>query len=362
MKFLRTRSLGLDRFSGLYLWALFIIVFGIWEPSLFLTAATAHTIASGQAVQAMVAFAALIPLIAGAYDLSVGAVANLAAVIAVELQVQLGWSVGAAVLAAIACGLLVGLGNGFMVVKLRINSFIATLGSGSVVAAIQTIISSNNQPLPPTSTAWSTLTQTTIFGFQIVFLYMLVLALVLWWVLEHTPVGRYLYAIGDNAEASKLSGVRVDRWTWTSLATAGLVSGLAGALYASTVGSPSLTFGTGMLLPAFAAAFLGFTQIEPGRFNIWGSVLAIYVLATGVQGLQFVTSAQWLGDMFNGVALIVAVAFAVWRQQRIPGTQIRSFRRRKFVGRSPDQNDAVQAAEAPEEPAQTRTLDVDLLG
>ena len=312
----RSRSFGLDRFSGLYLWALFIIMFAIWQPSLFPTAATAHIIASGQAVEAMIALGVLVPLIAGAYDLSVGAVANLTAVIVVNLQVSDHWAVAPAIVAGVLCGVVVGAVNGLFVVKLKINSFIATLASGSIVVALETIVSGNNQPLPPSNSTWLNITQTTVFGFQIVFVYLIVLAIILWWVLEHTPVGRYLYATGSNAEAARLSGVRTDKWTWMSLVVSGTVAGLAGVLYASTVGSPSLTFGPALLLPAFAAAFLGFTQIKPGRFNVWGSVIAIYVLATGVQGFEYVTSVQWLSDMFNGVALVIAVTFAVWRQQR----------------------------------------------
>jgi ribose transport system permease protein len=92
------------------------------------------------------------------------------------------------------------------------------------------------------------------------------------------------------------------------------VSGIAGVCYASNVG-PSLGFGNALLLPAYAAAFLGFTQIVPGRFNIIGTVIAVYVLATGVQGLGYLTSVQWLSDMFNGVTLIAAVSSAAWRQR-----------------------------------------------
>jgi ribose transport system permease protein len=90
------------------------------------------------------------------------------------------------------------------------------------------------------------------------------------------------------------------------------VSGIAGVLYASIAG-PSLTYGPALLLPAFAAAFLGSTQFRPGRFNVWGTVVAVYVLAIGVKGLSFVTSVQWLNDMFNGVALIIAVALSIQR-------------------------------------------------
>jgi ribose transport system permease protein len=124
-----------------------------------------------------------------------------------------------------------------------------------------------------------------------------------------------MYATGGNGVAARLSGVRVGGWTWLSLIFSGTVAGLAGVLFSSQSG-PSLTFGPALLLPAYAAAFLGSTQLRPGRFNVWGTVLAVYVLATGVFGVQLITSVQWLNDMFNGVALIVAVSFAVWRQRR----------------------------------------------
>jgi ribose transport system permease protein len=149
--------------------------------------------------------------------------------------------------------------------------------------------------------------------------YLLVLAFVVWWLLDHTPVGRYLYAIGGSPEAARLTGVRVGFWSWLSLIGSATIAGIAGVFYASLSG-PSLTFGQSLLLPAFAAVFLGSTQFTPGRANVWGTLLAVYVLATGVQGLQFVTGVLWLNDMFNGVALIAAVSFAVWRQSRPPGT------------------------------------------
>jgi ribose transport system permease protein len=128
-------------------------------------------------------------------------------------------------------------------------------------------------------------------------------------------VGRYVYATGGNPEAARLAGIRTTTWTWLSLIVSATLCGVAGVLYASLSG-PSLTFGGALLLPAFAAVFLGSTQLRPGRLNIWGTLIALYVLATGIKGLQLVTGVQWLADMFNGVAVITAVSFAVWRQRR----------------------------------------------
>lgn len=310
----RARALllaSLSRFSGLYLLAAFIIVFGVWSPDLFLTKTTLTSVASSQAIVAVLSMGLLVAFAAGQYDLSIGATANLSTLIAIT-QLNDGWSVPAACAAAILASVLVGLGNAFLVVRLRLNSFIATLGMATILAAVQTIVTGGLQPSPPTNTSWGPWTQHLLGGFQVVIVYMIGIGVVVWWLMEHTPVGRYIHAMGGNREAARLAGVRVDRYTVVSLVTASTIAGVAGVLFGSLNG-PSVTYGSALLLPAFAAVFLGSTQITPGRFNVWGTVLALYVLATGVQGLQYVTGEQWISDMFNGVALIGAVAFAGWR-------------------------------------------------
>jgi ribose transport system permease protein len=312
----RRPSLGLDRFSALYLWALFIVVFGIWSPHEFLTSSTVHSVATEQAISAMIAIAVLIPLACGEFDLSVGANANFTGIVAILVQTNLHWGVVPSVVFSIFLGFLIGALNGLIVVRLGVSSFIATLGMGSILTALQVIVTGSLQPPPVTSNAWNKLTQYSIHGTQIVVVYMLVLAALAWWFLQHTPAGRYIFAAGGNREAARLSAVRVDWWSWSTLAISGTIAGLSGVLYTSLTG-PSLTFGSSLLLPAFAAAFLGSTQLQPGRFNVWGTLIAIYVLATGVEGLELVSGAQWLSDMFNGVALILAVALAVGRQRRM---------------------------------------------
>jgi ribose transport system permease protein len=311
---IRNVSLGMDRFSGLYLWAAFIIIFGVLRPSLFLTSATVHSVASQQAVAAMLALAILMPLASGAYDLSIGANINLAAVLVSIMQVSWHVNMVLAIVLTVLVGVVIGLINGFIVVKLHVSSFIATLGMATVIAAVQTIVTNNLEPNPVISKTWSNLTQYTVGGFQIIFVYLIVLALIMWWVLDHMPIGRFTYAVGSNAEAARLSGVRVGKYAWISLVVSGGLCSFAGVCYASFSG-PSLTFGEALLLPAYAAAFLGCTQIKPGRFNVWGTMIAVYVLATGVIGIEYLTNVQWLNDMFNGVALILAVSFAVWRQR-----------------------------------------------
>jgi ribose transport system permease protein len=301
--------LGLDRFSALYLGAIFIVIFGVWTPHLFLTMSTVDSIASSQAIGAMLGIAVIVPLSTGVFDLSIGAVVNLTAVIAAVLMQRDNWNMWAAIAVAVAVGVVVGVLNGFIVVRLRVSAFIATLGTATIIGAVQTIVSNQTQPLQPSSTLWANLTEYQVGGFQVIIFYLIAIALFFWWLLDHTPVGRQFYAVGGNAEAARLSGIKVDKWVWVSLIISASLSGVAGVLYCSLSG-PSLTFGSALLLPAYAAAFLGSTQLKPGRFNIWGTIIAVYVLAIGIQGLQYVTGVQWLGDMFNGIALVVAVGFA----------------------------------------------------
>jgi ribose transport system permease protein len=301
--------LGLDRFSALYLGAIFIITFGIWTPKLFLTMSTVHSVASAQAIGAIMAIAVIVPLSAGVFDLSIGAVVNLSAVIVAIQQQRSGWGMWPSIALAVGISFLIGVVNGFIVVKLRVGAFIATLGTATIIGAFQVIVSNQTQPLQPTTPGWAELTQTEVGGFQVIIFYLIAIALFFWWLLNHTPLGRRLYAVGGNPDAARLSGIKVDNYVWLSLIVSSTLCGVAGVLYCSLSG-PSLTFGAALLLPAYSAAFLGSTQLKPGRFNIWGTMIAVYVLAAGIQGLQYVTGVQWLGDMFNGIALVVAVGFA----------------------------------------------------
>jgi ribose transport system permease protein len=309
-------GLGLDRFSGLYLGAIFIAIFGIWRPDPFLTAGTLHSVAASYAVSAMLALAVVVPMASGSFDVSVAATANLATMVVVVLQVSAGWGMWPAIAATLAMGVLIGVVNGFVIVVLKVNSFIATLASATIIGAFQEIVVGDALPPPVTTNSWLALTATSVGGFDVIVLYVLGAGALIYWLLDHTPPGRYLYAMGGNLETARLAGVRVDRWQWFCFIISGVVAAIAGILFASYNG-PSSTYGAGLLLPAFAAAFLGTTQVKPGFPNVWGTLIAVYVLAIGVTGMQLVTGQQWLNDMFNGVALIVAVAFAGWRQRSV---------------------------------------------
>ena len=134
----RIPGFGADRFSGLYLAAVFILIFAIWVPGTFLTSVTLHSVASDQAITALVALALLIPLTTGTFDLTVGSVTNLTAILVVTLQVNQHWGMWQAIIGAIVAGAAIGAVSGFIVVVLKVNSFIATLGMSTVILAVQT--------------------------------------------------------------------------------------------------------------------------------------------------------------------------------------------------------------------------------
>jgi ribose transport system permease protein len=203
----------------------------------------------------------------------------------------------------------IGLVNAFVVVTMRIDSFIGTLATGSLIQSFITM-ATGDTPIQSIklSGGFSKIGQTDINGITLPVLYAIVFAFAIWYLLEHTATGRRLYATGFNPDAARLAGVRVERLRFGSLIASGLLAGVAGVVLASTLQSGSPSAGAPFLLPAFAAAFLGATQLKRGRFNAWGTIIAVLLLGTGTTGLGLASAPQWAANMFVGVVLIAALA------------------------------------------------------
>ena len=306
--------LGLDRFSGLYVWAALIILFSFWVPDTFPTSDNAKIVAGDQAITAMLALGIIIPLAAGVFDLSFAGVLGVSVAIVAYFQSN-GWSVWISVIAAIAAGAFIGAVNGFIVVQLRVNSFIATLGMSSLLVAAEYWITDGKQITDFNSTFLDLGTKP-ILGIPLPFYIMLVLAIIIYIVIEYLPIGRYLYASGGNAQAARLAGVRVNNVVFGSLVASSFAAGITGVVLAARIGTASPEIGPSYLLPAFSAVFLGSTQIKPGRVNVIGTLVAVYLLATGVKGLQLAGAPSYVNDLFNGAALIIAVALAARSARR----------------------------------------------
>jgi ribose transport system permease protein len=303
------RNLGPRRASAVYLWAGFVVLFGLLKPGVYLSSVTLQLIFSEGAVTCLVALAFLVPLIAGAYDLSVGALMSTSVVIGIWLQLHTSLPpvLGAIVCIAVCAGF--GWISGFVVVRLKVNSFIATLGMSQALLAVVLLISHNSQLVANFPNSWSNLALNKFFGIPMVDIYLVAIAGILWYVLEHTRLGRYLAATGGNSEAARLSGVATGRMVWGALAASGAIAGIAGVIYGMRVGTFDATVGPGYLFPAVTAVFLGASQLSQ-RPNVWGTLIAYFALAFGIQGLALVSSsaAVWSQPLFQGVALVLAVA------------------------------------------------------
>ena len=305
----RAGPFAFSRISGVYLWILLITLFAVWLPSTFFTELTAKNIAGEQAVTAIIALGLLFPLAAGVFDLSIGFVVGFSNVFAAWLLVDQGASPALTVVLTLCAGVVIGLINGTLVVVVGVDSFIATLAVSSVLSAMILMVS-DNAIIPGLPSDFTQLSQSQPLGVPVPVFYMVALAIVVWIVLEHTPVGRRFYATGAGREAARLAGVRTNAITFLSLVLSATIASLAGVIVVAKLGTGSPQLGPNYLLPVFAAVFFSTTQFHRGRFNVPGTILAVYFLATGVKGLQLAGGQVWLPDLFNGLALIIAVTAA----------------------------------------------------
>lgn len=308
--------MGLDRFSGLYAIAALVIVFAILIPNTFFTTQTAKSLAGDQAITALLAIALIIPMAAGAFDLSVAGMLGFTVALVAWLQAN-GMNALLSVCIAIICGVLVGAINGFIVVKVGVDSFVATLGMSSILAAGTYWILQGQLIVDGLDAAFVEAGRGAVFGIPLTFIYLLVIGALIWYMLEFTALGRYFYAAGSNNKAARLAGVPVDRIRFLSLVLGAVVAAIAGVILTAKLGMADPNVGPSYLLPAFAAAFLGSTQIKPNRVNVLGTLVAIALLAVGIKGLQLMGAERYVEDLFNGLALIVAVSLASLRKRRV---------------------------------------------
>jgi ribose transport system permease protein len=295
--------------SALWVFVVIFAVFSVWIPSLFLTSTTLKTVLDEQSITAMVAVGLVLPLAAGAFDLAIGTEVGLGAIVVAWLLVNKGVPVVPAIAITIVAGALVGVISGVLIVRFHIDSFIATLGMSSLqLAAISWL--SGEQQIVGLDNTFQNIGNNEIFGLTLPVYFMLAVALIVYYVLERTPIGRRIYATGGNIEAARLVGVRTSWVIVGSLAACGAIAATGGLLTSANLATGDPTIGPGYLLPAFSAAFLGSTQFRGSRFNVWGTVVAVYVLATGIKGLELAGAPVWIPDAFNGAALLVAVGLA----------------------------------------------------
>jgi ribose transport system permease protein len=299
-----------ERYALVILFALTFLFFSLWPKTAtaFHSLANIQNVLSSQAVVGILAMAIIIPLTCGEFDFSVGSIAGLTQVLCAGFLTRIGMPLGLAILVPIGIGAFVGLSNGNTVARIGVNSLIVTLGVSTVLTGIVLWYTSGQSILIPTTSELVKLASGTWLGIPRTVYYLAVVALGVYYLLEHTPYGRYLQSIGSNADAARLVGLRVDRLVMLAFVISGALAGFAGILWVGSNGTASPQLGgIPETLEALAAAYLGATAIKPGRFNVLGALVAIFFLAFTVTGLSLAGVQTWINYVFNGAALFVAV-------------------------------------------------------
>ena len=295
------------------------ILFSLLLPDTYPTSSNLQAILTNQSIPALFALGAMIPIVTAKFDLSMGYALGLTHVIVMWFLINshISWIL-ICVLSIVGCSL-VGLINGLLVEFAQIDSFIATLGTGSVLYALSGWITHGGRLVPPVQglpKGFTNLMNGHFLGLPIGAYYIIALVFILVVVLEFLPAGRGLYVIGSNPRAAELIGIPKSRYVILSFVASSAITGFAGCLLAAQqqVGNPSI--GSEYLLPAFVGALLGSTTIRLGRANALGTLVAVAILAIGVAGIQQLGADFWATPLFNGLTLLAAVGLAGYSARR----------------------------------------------
>jgi ribose transport system permease protein len=304
------------KFGALLVLAALIIAMTLFHADTFATKSNAINVLSQSALTAIIAMGLTFPLVAGDFDLSIGYVGSCAGVIACSLMVSSGFSIPVAFMVAILFGAAVGLINGLIVTKIGVNPLVATLGVGTLVVGINYAIGGGTPVALTNPQPFLNLTLGKLLGVPYPVYVMFGLALVLWILLNRTVMGQSMQAVGGNAVAARLSGLRVDRVRITAFMIAGACAAVAGVLLASTSGQAASDGADGYLLTAFAACFFGTAVLSNGQFHIVGTLVGVLTIGIGFNAIALIGLATYYQFLFQGALLIVGVGVGTFARRR----------------------------------------------
>lgn len=283
-----------------------IVGFSIAEPTYFPTRENFVTILNDGALLALLACGLTLVLIVGEFDLSIAATASFAGALATVFITQLGWSVPTALLVVLLSALVIGVFNGILITVLEIPALVATIGTASLLDGATLWVTGNSVIFTGFTDAFIWYGSWRILGLQAPFFYLLALAVLIGIGLRYTVTGRHLYATGGNRAASRMAGIRVNRNVLLAFIACAVLASITGFMYTARQGSLTPLFGTSMMLPAYAAAFLGYVTLANRRFHVLGTVIGVYIIGTGTLGLLLIGAPAYSQQLFAGAVLIAA--------------------------------------------------------
>lgn len=301
---------GISKYGTLAAMVILVIYFSLAAPNFaFLDGHNLVQILNQSALTAIIASGLTLVLVVGEFDLSSGYVASFTGILATGLIANHGVPLVVAIGLTLLAGAVVGLVNGLLVTKAGVNAVVATLGVGTVVVGIEFGYNAG-MPVVQLPKAFSNLTLGKFIGVPNSICFMVVILIVLWVMLNRTPLGQRMQAVGANVTAARLAGVRSDRVKIVAFAVAGLCAAVTGVLLASTLGSGTISAGDSYLLNAFAAVFLGAATLRDGEFHIVGTLVGVLLVNIGFNGLALLGTPTYFQYVFQGGILVLAVALS----------------------------------------------------
>ncbi|GAA4231610.1 ABC transporter permease [Actinomadura meridiana] len=285
----------------------------------FTTGANVQSVLGSIAVVSVLAVAAVFPLACGQFDFSVAATSLVSSIVCAAMMSNHDLPLALAVVCGVGAGILVGLVNAVLVAVLRLNAFIVTIGMATLLPGLVQWYTHGVDLVRGIPRPLRDFGSLTWLGLPRVIWLVAVLTAVCWFALAHTTFGRRLHAVGSNASAARLVGIPVTALTFAALTISGGLAGVAGVILTARNGGGLVNSGVDLLFPALAAVFLGATAIDPGRYNVLGAVVGTLFVAVSVSGLTLAGAAEWVPAVFNGAALIIAVAVSTLLTRRRRG-------------------------------------------
>ena len=291
--------------------ALMIVAFSVLSPEAFPTFNNFINVLNQASLAMIIAGGLTLALVVGELDLSVGYAASLHGVLVTGLIVHNKLPIPVALAVVIALGGLVGVANGMIVTKLRVNSVIATLGVGTILVGLAFAYSSGVPIVAGVPEAFLQLALGRwFFTIPNPIIVMALVVLVLWVLVERTAIGQEIQAVGGNQAAARLAGISVDRIKILGFVISGMCAALTGALLASRLGSGTTSAADSYLLTAFAAVFLGSATLRDGEFHVLGTLVGTLIIVFGFNGLNIFGAPTFSQYVFQGAILIIAVGLS----------------------------------------------------
>jgi ribose transport system permease protein len=280
----------------------------------FLTATNLSSVVRQTAVINIMALGMTMVIITGGIDLSVGAILAMGGLLGTMAMAK-GQAIPVGIFIGVLAGAVWGFLNGFLTTRLRINSFIVTLGTLGIVRGL-TLVVSNGLPVHEIPAGFSFLGEGTILGIPFVLWVLLVCALVVHFILEHTKLGRYSFAIGSNPDAAFYAGIPVAFHTTAVYAICGALTGLAGMIEASRLMTGQPTAGQGYELQAIAAVVIGGGSLRGGEGSVLGTLIGAFIMGLLSNGSDLLGVSPYWQQVIIGAIIILAVSVDELRKRK----------------------------------------------